>query len=441
MTHMVAGEILTDRQPLQPQTAGQTEAWQHREITAECCGLTTAQIQVAALRAITFLMWGTAGACTFLVTTSILSFGTALLVILGSTLVGVGALWCSTKIFDYENPLQFARYQDEARRSSLPRVVERHGWNNLFHLGVLTPQEFAESYRTYAATMSIATLIPYYEQVSTALSHCDHPRYTYVVPHPSERRGKWRNEVANLTIEELFLSYDLTKLALYNIVDVHEQRKLAELRVQYDQALAGCQAEEAAIQQNYSASVVAPQAARQGSEGQAEQSYQRHWAVAQQRTHLLRQGAELQQVQNDLARRKAAALEQLNTARNTLTHNGTRSLTQMNDAERTQHNGHEQQYQFEVHQADAEALARRQQITQRYSADLTRIQEETRAALQSRDQLMQAAAASFNQATQAQQAQRNTLLQPIQQRRRQIIADLTVSYRAFVRLQRGQSAL
>ncbi len=141
---------------------------------------------------------------------------------------GIALAANSCHIVDYQNPEVIAKLRQKALTKPLDALIEEHGLEKMFTYGIPLPEEFARLYKEKMDTLTLTTLIIFYEQVRSAHAR-SHTTLAYTIAEPKEWKHKWQEETDGKSVKNILLSYDFSLLGKYEILPPEELSLLKTL--------------------------------------------------------------------------------------------------------------------------------------------------------------------------------------------------------------------
>lgn len=408
------------------------EFWQLRMTQNGCCVLTSTE---AARLFFRVLGLGATGAGIAAVGAAVM--GTVAwpigLLAFPCALGAAGALWYSFQLDDYENPEELENFRTEASRMSLDQVTQAHGWNNLFHWGILTPEQFSDKFRHQMRRKNLVEIIHSYENAERRLAQCSYPRFDFQIPTPSEFRGQWRTETATKTFEEIIQTYPLDKLERYNLLEVGELHRIKDLKRDYDGIKGNYDTQVSQIEREFENNTQIYQRAYQADCVHADHLYNDNWAVQRLKVFELDYIRERQNVQETANRRKSEARERFERLVATITNHGQIPYDRLPPREKLIYDQQNHELQISIAQAENEARIRINNIDSRCISERSRLNTEVHRVTEERRRMIDESKGRYDSAVLPHRQYKEQRLAPVTQTFRSAVSDITGRYRAYLR--------
>lgn len=125
----------------------------------------------------------------------------------------------SRSLIDYSDPATRMEILAETARLPLEKVVEKHGWVNLFRYRLLDQDQFAKAYRDHVHALSFQEIISFYRQALRSLSDAIAlGAESRPIPAPSEFKQIFENETKHMSCLQIAESYTMDDLREFQIV-------------------------------------------------------------------------------------------------------------------------------------------------------------------------------------------------------------------------------
>ncbi len=238
------------------ETEQRTKLFENNTQNQGCCLKTSAYMKtrgakILAALALTFAVGITGAVAIGFLATPLLSVGAVLLVVAGTL------FYVSSRYYEYNTHTKIQSYRDEALIEAnesiyinkrfhdneisetpiLKQIAAKHSYENMFYYGIPLPEEFNEIYQNDIARMSIAKLIPFYEEITQAYeavcAKYPNDHFIYHIPQLSEQRAKFRKESVDVELKEFFKLYDLDSLLRYDLITSKECDNLKILKMDF----------------------------------------------------------------------------------------------------------------------------------------------------------------------------------------------------------------
>ncbi len=410
------------------------EFWEPRRVVNTSGGLSNAEYTRFCSRLISVGLAGGSLTAISLSAFSVVAWPVGLYIGLPCALAALGSTVYSLQLNDYENPEELENFRKQARQMSLEKVMQTYGWNDVLRLGILTPDSFADKYRSAVKDKSLVDVINYYEKTLGRIASARPLKFDFQVPRPSESSRRWREETANKTFQQIIETYPLDKLEKYRIVEQGElncinnlKRDYLAIKNQHDQRVTQ-------IETEFHLNTRTNRQAYEAECARAEQIYNSNNAVKELQGLELHYTKERQAVQQRQNQAKTEARARFDREVAVLTNGGSIPYAKLSEADKARYNQLRNEQQLACDSADAIVRSQIDQINSRRSSRLIQLNSEGTQAKNVKTQMVEAAKGLFERDIAGFQQSKENRLRPLVESLQSSARDFNGRYRAYLNL-------
>lgn len=411
-----------------------SEFWEPRRVVKSRGGLSNSEYMRFCSRLLSFGLIGGSITAVSLSAFSVVAWPIGLYVGLPCALAAYGSTWYSLQIGDYENPEELENFRKLARQMNLEKVMQTYGWNDVLRLGILTPDSFADKYRSAVKDKCLVDVINYYEKTLGRVSSCRPLKFDFKVPRPSESSKRWREETSAISFEKIIETYPLDKLEKYRIIEQGEINCINNLKCDYYDIKKQYEERVLQIESEFQLNTMANRRIYEAECAKAEQIYSSNDAVKELQGLELRYTKERQAVQNQQNQAKTEARAHFDREVASFTNGGSIPYDKLSQADKSRYERLRKEQQLALDLADTIVRSRIDQINVRRSSRLIHLNLGEVQAKKIRAQMIEAAKGQFDRDIYAHQQKKETLLGPIVNSFRSSAKDFNGRYRAYLHL-------
>lgn len=369
-----------------------------------------------------------------LATAGIISWSVAWIAFPAGTVITIAAIWYSNQFDTEKNPEELEKIRKNAQTHTLDQVAQIHGWNDLFRLGIFTPEEFQIKYRQQLKDKNLTLIMNYYEKITRHIRECVNPRFEYFVPLPSEWKAQWHKETAEKTFADIIQSYSLENLEKYSLLEIGELNRLKELKRDHDLMQTERNQKIREIEIEFNRNAASELTTYQTECSRADQLKQNHFAVRQLQEFDFRYIRERQNVQERLTQIKKEERNRFDRAIAHLTVEGKINPHKLGIKDKEIYDRQLQELERVEIQAENEARQQIAQIDSNANAEKNRLTVEIKRVEREAEKIKEDAKLRLDRETVVPSQIKENKIKPIQEAFKASQEDLNKRYCAYLNL-------
>lgn len=410
------------------------EFWEPRRVVNSSGGLSNAEYTRFCSRLLSVGLAGGSLTAFSLSAFSVVAWPIGLYVGLPCALAAFGSTWYSLQLGDYENPEELENFRKQARQMNLEKVMHTYGWNDVLRLGILTPDSFADKYRSTVKDKSLVDVINYYEKTLGRIASARPLKFDFLVPRPSESSKRWRTETSNMTFEKIIETYPFDKLEKYRIVEQGEINCINNLKRDYFAIKNLHDQRVSQIESEFHQNTASNRGVYEAECDRAEQIYSSHYAVKELQGFERHYTIERQAVQNQQNLAKTEARSRFDREVTSFTNGGSIPYAKLSQADKARYEQLRKEQQLAFDLADNTVRSQIDQINSRRSERLIHLNSEEAQAKNSKAQMIEAAKGKFERDVAGYKQNKDSRLRPLNDSFQSSAKDFNGRYRAYLNI-------